>query len=126
MSTIVQWDTAEEIKTTSNYERDAQLLEGILKLKPGNPWIGTINKNKMVIELRKRLRDSHVLITIGQHKHHLDDPDRNVCISANGKMFFTEEELNEMNLAVLEAKNVYENMFREQVEYLKEFYRVMT
>ena len=109
---IVNWGKQEgKVEISSGTEDDLDLMAGILRLDINNSairWRGDViyKKNLKVVEplhvsivLRKNIKDTAVKIVI----------DINVTVSANGKMIFSPDELQEMNLAILEAQNVLAN-----------------
>lgn len=123
---IIDWGSqTDKVEISSGTESDQELLIGILKLNVTvTTWKGRVvykgarnvflKPARLSVELKGTIRGSAVKIVIGHHPD-MDSQwtpvqkDRTICISANGKMHFLPDELQEMNLAILEGHNVLDN-----------------
>lgn len=114
---IVEWQEVVEISTGT--ERDQELMIGILKLdteKTGEKWQGLIkrNRNKLPtqVELRKHIGGANILIVLDRIKF---NKGKDIQLSMNAKARFTTEQMNEMNLAILEGRNVLSNEIQKAI-----------
>jgi len=118
---IVKWN--KDVKISGNTERDQELLLATLKtdINPNRRWQGTVVKKRgqdiTFVELRKHTSNATILVYVAtkgwQNKQKNEDfhntEHLNIRMSMNGPVMLTFEQMNEMNLAILEAQGVLEN-----------------
>lgn len=123
---LVKWNKDVTISTGS--EQDQELMMGILKLdlRGREQWKGKVIEKKSkpaFVELRKTFElsnssYSNMLVIVankgyerdgGFSENFISTHKVNVRISSNGSCAMSFDDMNEMNLAILEAQNVLEN-----------------
>jgi len=121
---LISWKTPVDVKYLDPDDEQAALVLMLTRDSASiAQWEGmTVIKHKQqVVQVRKDIRGTRILINIG-HKPEMDHcicplhKESDVCISANGKMNYTIDEITELNLVVKEAYGVYTNIMNVDKE----------
>lgn len=113
---LINWTSAVKIEYDDSDDEQQALLHMLARPASNiERWEGKV-KRKMdpstkqkrnVIEVRKNIDGIAVLVAIDPL---LSRTNRDVIISANGKMFFTVDEVAELNLVVKEAYSAFKSL----------------
>jgi hypothetical protein len=124
---LITWTS--DVKITYQEKDDAQQALMIMLSRDYDKisqWEGKLVKQTLIgntkvtcVQVRKVIHATNVLISIGitdqmLYNRHALNKESLICISANGKMNYTIDEITELNLVIKEAYGVYCNLTEEQ------------